>query len=166
MGDVTFQARLAAQRQFRNINTFAAMLTRVYLSGLPCAGMKFTNRPLPVLSHALENEIPEGQQLDQSTVNYFRMGDPAVLSLPAAIQWINVAGRELFEFASHQHAVIKNRAMTGSLLKATEGDRVWGTYRWEFWRQRLLYLAGREDLGPEISSAASKAADTLAAILK
>jgi hypothetical protein len=85
MQEVTFQARLAAQRQFRNVNTFAAMLTRVYLLAVPCKGMNFTNIPLLVLSHALENDIPQDEQVNQSTVNYFRMGDPAVLGLPAAI---------------------------------------------------------------------------------
>jgi hypothetical protein len=113
-----------------------------------------------------EKDIPQDEQVNQSTVNYFRMGGPTVLGLPAAIQWINVAGQELFDFTSHEPAVIKNRTMTGSLLNAMEGDEVWDAHRWDFWRQRLLYLAGRGDLGPEISGAAIKAADNLARILK
>ena len=142
------------------------MLTRIYLRGLPCKAMDFSHVALPTLSHAFENEIPEGISQDHSTVNYFRMGDPAILQLPAAIQWINVTGRELFQTASREDTVVSSSTKTGPLWNPTKGDKLWGVHRWEFWRQRLLYLAARGDLGPDLSDAAFKAADELIVILE
>jgi hypothetical protein len=142
------------------------MLTRIYLLGVPCRAMDFTHVGLPVISLALESEISEGEAQDQSTVSYFRMGDPAILYLPAAIQWINVAGREMFEYASLQTDVVSSSTRTGLLWRPAEGDRLWAKNRWGFWQQRLIYLAGRGDLGPGLSGAAIKAADSLAEILE
>jgi hypothetical protein len=164
--EVPFQARSAAQRRFKNISTFVAMLTRIYLRGLPCNSMNFAHVGLPVISLALEGEILEGEAQDQSTVSYFRMGDPAILYLPAAIQWINVAGREMFQYSSVQTTVVSSSTKIGPLWRPAEGDRLWAKNRWEFWQQRLIYLAGRGDLGPDLSGAAIKAADSLAEILE
>ena len=141
--DVTFQASLAAQTRFKNISAFAAMLTHIYLLGLPCRAMDFDHVALATLSHALENEIPEDSPQDHSTMNCFRMGDPAILQLPAAIQWVNVTGRELFHLSSHRDEVVSRLTKTGPLWKPRKSDRLWSKTRWEFWRQRLLYLAGR-----------------------
>jgi len=166
MQDVTFQARLAAQNRFKNVNTFAAMLTRVSILGLSCKAMDFSHVALPTISHALENDIPEGSSQNHSTVQYLRMGDPAILQLPAAIQWINVTGRELFQVASRGDTVVSGSIKTGPLWNPTKGEKLWGGNRWEFWRQRLLYLARRGDLDSAISDAAIKAADNLAVILE
>lgn len=158
MQHVTPQARLAAQTRFKNVNTFAAMLTRIYLRGLHCKAMDHSGVFRPVVSSALDYDIPEGESQNQSTVSFFRMGDPAILYLPAAIRWINVAGREIFQVISRRTSVVSSSTVTGSLRKHRK--------RWEFWRRRLLYLAEREDLGAELSRAALEAADNLAVILE
>jgi hypothetical protein len=128
--------------------------------------MDFTHVALPTISYALENDIPEGSSQDHSIVNYDRMGDPAILHLPAAIQWINVTGRELFQTGARGDAVFSGSTKTGPLWKPKEGERLWGEDRWEFWRRRLVYLAGRGDLGPNLSDVAMKAAGNLAVILE
>ena len=142
------------------------MLTHICLLGLPCRATDFHHVALATLSHALENGIPEGSPQDHSTMNYFRVADPAILHLPAAIQWVNVTGRELFHLSSHGDEVVSRLTKTGPLWKSRKGDRLWGKNRWESWRQRLLYLAGRGDLSVDISDAATKAADNLAVILE
>lgn len=142
------------------------MLTRIYLLGVPCTSMDFTHVGLPIISLALEGEILEGESRDQSTVNYDRMGDPAILYLPAAIRWINVAGCEIFLDAARRTTVVSSSTKMGPLWKPTEGDKLWGKERWEFWRDRLIYLGRREDLDPNISDAAIQAADNLAVILE
>jgi hypothetical protein len=164
--EVTFQARFAAQRRFKNISTFVAMLTRIYLLGVPCRSMDFTHVGLPVISLALEGDILEGEYQDRATVSYFRMGDPAILYLPAAIQWINVAGREMFQDASLQTTLVSSSTKIGPLWRPAEGDRLWAKNRWEFWQKRLIYLAERGDLGPDLSNDVIKAADNLAEILE
>jgi hypothetical protein len=91
--------------------------------------MDFHHVALATLSYALENEIPEGSPQDHSTINYFRMGDPAILQLPAAIQWFNVTGRELFHLSSHGDEVVSRLTKTGPLWKSRKGDRLWAKNR-------------------------------------
>jgi hypothetical protein len=119
-----------------------------------------------VISLALEGDILEGEYQDQATVSYFRMGDPAILYLPAAIQWINVAGREMFQDASLQTTLVSSSTKIGPLWRPAEGDRLWAKNRWEFWQKRLIYLAERGDLGPDLSNDVIKAADNLSEVLE
>jgi hypothetical protein len=122
--EVTSQACFAAQRRLKNISTFVAMLTRTCLLGVPCTSTNFTYVGLPVISLALKGDILEDESQDKATVSYFRMGDPAILYLPAAIQWINVAGREIFQDASRSTTVISSSTKSGPLWRPAEGGRL------------------------------------------
>lgn len=164
MDVVTREAQVAAAAQWRNISTFAAVISRHYLQGrLPrCADR--LGPGLIALAEALEyREVRESEASFPDT-KYVHLIDRPLLWLPAVCQCILIAGLEIFAAALEDPERMKYPA--GPIWAAADGDDTLGMDRWHFWRRRLILLADSECLAAELRESLAEAARKMEAMVR
>jgi hypothetical protein len=159
--DVTSQARLAAQERWRKMNFFAANLTLQAIAGSLPECVNFIRHGLGQVAQALEHPITADLVRDfhQITVNYFELGNPSTLRLPAATQWIVIAARELVQCSLES----ERGTGRGPLWSPAKGAKQKVTVeRWKFWQQQLLELTEYPHLlGAKLTAECARAAQEI-----
>ncbi|KAH6872522.1 hypothetical protein BKA58DRAFT_456110 [Alternaria rosae] len=160
-GDVV----LAVRDLYKNINTFAALLTCHHIRGaLPQKNVDFRGMACHPIVGALEHELSLNevtQHLDGSATMpdqdwaAFRSSQPSI-ELPAATQWLSLLGRDLYDGRADSVAPV------GPLWKAQGGEEKITLKRWQFWQNKLRYFASVDTiLGDGIKMACRQAADRM-----
>jgi len=160
-GDVV----LAVRDLYKNINTFAALLSCYHIRGtLPQKNVDFRGMAYYPIVGALEHELSPNevtQHLDGSAAipnqdwAAFRSSQPSI-ELPAATQWLSLLGYDLCNVR------IDSVAPAGPLWKAQGGEDRITVKRWQFWQNRLRYFASNHTiLGDGIKNACRQAADRM-----
>jgi hypothetical protein len=113
---------------------------------------------------ALEHEIRLNevtQHLDGSATipdqdwAAFRSSQPSI-ELPAATQWLSLVGHDLFD------GLMDSVAPAGPLWETHGGEEKITIERWQFWQNRLRYLAASDTiLGDGIKISCRQAADRM-----
>ena len=139
--------------QWKHLSSFAAVLTRLHVQGLlpDCVDMR--TKAYWTLASALEYKIRD-TGLEFTGMEYVDLRDRPMLWIPAAAEWIAIAGREIFDAALEEGP----RVEAGGLWVAAGGDDVVGVERWAFWRRRLRTLEGMDALGADVREAVARAA--------
>lgn len=137
---------MAARERWRNINTFTAIFTHSYASTIPALS-DYTNFALWTLASALEYDYTADQ------------GEKVDLNLPAATQWVLIAGEQVFQAISQDI-----HARPGALWDPVGDESSVTKERWCFWQYRFAELAESCAFDNETMDAARKAAERMAAI--
>lgn len=146
---VSGQVVVAIRNLYRNINTFAATLSRYYVQGtlLP---RSVDNRGMACypIAGALENELSDNEIFEHSDSSLFMPDQdweaftrpqPSI-ELPAATQWLSLLGNDLYNgLAGGVHPA-------GQLWKDAGGNDSITSERWAFWQHRLREIANAETI--------------------
>ena len=160
-GDVV----LAVRDLYKNINTFAALLSCHHIRGtLSPKNVDFRGMACYPIVGALEYELSPNevtQHLDGSATMpdqdwaAFRSSQPSI-ELPAATQWLSLLGYDLYNVR------IDSVAPVGPLWEAQGGEDRITVKRWHFWQYRLRYFASNDTiLGDGIKTACRQAANCM-----
>ncbi|KAI4662515.1 hypothetical protein J4E81_000131 [Alternaria sp. BMP 2799] len=158
-GDVV----LAVRDLYKNINTFAALLSCYHIRGaLPQDNVDFRGMACYPIVGALEHELSLNEVTQHSDGSAtipdqnwaaFRSSQPSI-DLPAATQWLSILGHDLYD------RLMDFVAPVGPLWKAQGGEEKITVERWRFWQNRLRYFASNDTiLGDGIKTACRQAAD-------
>jgi hypothetical protein len=164
-GIVSGDVVLAVRDLYRNINTFAALLSCHHIRGaLPLRSVDTRSMACHPIIGALEHEVSLNevtQHLDGSATvpaqdwAAFRSSQPSI-ELPAATQWLSLVGYDLYS------GLIGSVAPVGPLWRTHGGEEKITIKRWRFWQNRLRYLAASDTiLGDGIKMSCRQAADRM-----
>lgn len=160
MDIVTRSAQLAAMTRWRNLSAFAAILSRLHAQGSLPKCIDLRSKAYYDLAIALEYKVRDSE-VEFNDIKYIYLRDFPLLWIPAAAEWISIAGREVFDAAFNEGRQEPRRAKPGGLWAPAGSNDAVTIERWAFWRQRMTALAEDDRLRPEVSSALGRAVGVL-----
>lgn len=170
--EITFQTRTAARDRWCNISTFAAILTIYSSQNLLPKSVDFAWCGRQDIAIALESPlIATDEFTSQDARPYFdiRMEESPSLWLPAAIMWIVIAGKEMFEssgegntkarplYVEARRTSRKTQRKAG-VVRDERPSEEFSLERWKFWSKRLREIAEADVLSLEMTGKCDEAA--------
>lgn len=121
------------------MSLFGALVTNEYFSGTLPIEMDLTFRALTTLAEALEHRRDESKTFNAGHDSATRAQHLVWLELPAAVNWIRVAGDAIYVLAlkrAEHHSL-----PAGPLWAAAGGSKEVSPARWTYWQRRFRDLA-------------------------
>lgn len=137
--DMTPEVWHAARSKWRNISLFGALVTNEYFCGALPAALNQTFRALTTLKEALEHGMEERKTFDAGHESAQTIQHLAWLELPAAVNWIRVAGDAVYKLSVRRSHYSK--LPSGPLWASSGGSDEVTPARWAYWQCRFRELA-------------------------